>query len=708
MADGPQGLKVRQLRVLRGPNLHARRPVLEAELDLGAFEGKSTLDFPGMVDRLTTWLPGLIAHPCTKPGAGGFIERLEEGTDLAHVCEHVVLALQSFAGFDVRFGRARHVVDSAHRVLVGFEAEAPARACLELGLRLTAAAALDEAVDLPQELEKLLAVAEVHRLDPGTAALCAEARRRQIPVFRVEEPGNLVQLGEGALQKRVRGSETSQTSSQGMALCQQRALSRKLLEQVGVPLPEARQAGSEEEALQAAHALGYPVALKPATGPAGKAVFGQLSTDDELREAFREAAPLGPVLVERHVEGQDFRLLVVGNRLLAAARRDPPTVLGDGQETVRQLVGRANGDPRRRPGAPDGLARIALDACAQAALTEQDLDFDSVPERGQQVRLGPCGKLSVGGTATDVTEKVHPSTAKVAELVARTLGLELAGIDVVCPDISQPLDGQRGAVVGIHAAPGLRMHLQPTAGTARDVAGPIVELLFPRGARGNIPLVAAAGPHAPEVLARTARLFAQLGRVPGMATGGRVRVDADPVTGTPSEWESARRLLLHPLAQAGAVEVTERGLRDEGLGFERCNAVVLESAEALSPEGLTALLGTLGPRGVAVAPASEAALVEALQRAGARVLLWSPVPGPELAAHRQAGGAVVWIQDGALVLARGERAEVVGPAGAEPAAPLLPAVAGAWAAGVPVRELRRAFSARGVAAPVEPQGVGST
>lgn len=403
------GVTVRSIRTLRGPNLYAYKPVLRFIVDIGPYEERPSNSFPGCVERLTSWLPGLMRHECGVGKPGGFVERLQRGTYLAHICEHIALELQNLMGFDVGFGRARGTGElGVYSVVMAYKEEEPARAAFATALRLTLAAMHDEPFDFAAELERLMDIADEYRLGPSTQAIVDAARARQIPVLRLTETGSLVQLGYGVHQKRIMASETSNTCQIAVELCQEKPLANRMLRAVGVPVPDGRTVRSADEAWAVARELGLPVVLKPEAGNQGKGVSVNLRSEADVRAAYDIARGYGgAVLVERCIEGDDYRLLVVNGKMVAAARREPAQVTGDGQHTVAELVERTNADPRRRPGHGGALSRIKLDEAAELVLVQQGLQPQSVPAAGQVVYLRRNSNLSTGGTATDVTDEVR-------------------------------------------------------------------------------------------------------------------------------------------------------------------------------------------------------------------------------------------------------------------------------------------------------------
>ncbi len=566
------GVAVRATQVLRGPNIFAYMPVIRVTLDIGPYEDHPSTDFPGFVERLTAWLPGIAAHECGVGRPGGFVERLRSGTYLAHIVEHVTLELQNLIGFAVSFGRARGTAErGVYTVVFAYKEEEPAKAAFATALRLTLAAMHDQPFDIVAELDQLHDLADTYRLGPSTAAIVAAARARDIPVLRLTPTDSLVQLGYGVYQKRIQASETSNTRAIAVDMCQNKAMTNRMLRAVGVPVPDGRRVESADDAWVAAQEIGLPVVVKPEDGNQGKGVSVNLTTEAEIRAAYAIAREFrGGVLVERFITGHDYRLLVVNGELVAAARRDPAQVIGDGQHTVSELVTIVNTDPRRRAGHSSTLTRITIDEAAKLVLAQQGLTAASVPEPGQVIRLRTNCNLSTGGTATDVTDMVHPANARVAQLAAQIFDLDVAGIDMLCNDITRPLAEQAGAIVEVNAAPGLRMHLAPASGTPRDVGTPIVAMLYPNGAPARIPIIAVTGTNGKTTVTRLiAHMYVTAHWLVGMTCTEGVYIDGEQImSGDCSGPKSAQAVLLHPRVEVAVLETARGGILREGLAFE--------------------------------------------------------------------------------------------------------------------------------------------
>ncbi|KFE60787.1 cyanophycin synthetase [Hyalangium minutum] len=664
------GVTVRKIQALRGPNLYAYKTVLRVELDIGPLEERPSNSFPGFVERLTSWLPGLHRHECSVGRPGGFVERLHRGTYLAHITEHVTIALQNEMGFDVGYGRARGTGEpGVYTVVVAYQEEEPAREAFRVALEMTLAAMFDEPYDAPAAIERLKDLADEYRLGPSTKAIVDAARKRRIPVKRLTPTGSLVQLGYGVYQKRIMASQTSDTSAIAVDICQEKPLTNTILRAVGISVPEGRTVKSADEAWDVAQDLGLPVILKPEAGNQGKGVMVNLRSEAEVRAAYAVASQYrGDVLVERHIEGDDYRLLVVDGKMVAAARRDPAQVMGDGKSTIAQLVEVANRDPRRRPGHSSSLTRIRLDDAAQVVLQQQGFTGDSVPAAGQAVKLRQNCNLSTGGTAADVTDVVHPSNARLAELAAQMLNLDIAGIDLLCKDIRRPLAEQGGAIVEVNAAPGLRMHIQPTSGVPRDVGGPIIDMLYPPGTPSRIPIVAVTGTNGKTTVVRlVAHMFETARRRVGFTSTEGTYIRGERILeGDCSGPKSAQAVLLHPRVEAAVLEVARGGILREGLGFDWCSVGVVTnlSSDHLGVGGIDTMeqlarvkqvvVESVAEEGAAVLNADDPRVAEMAAASKGKVVYFGRSPeNPILQAHMLQGGSCVFVENNIIVTAQG-------------------------------------------------------
>lgn len=706
-------VRLYQVRALRGPNVHAHNPVLEALIDIGPYEQAPSNHFPGLVDRLTGWLPGLHEHVCGLGHAGGFIERLQEGTYLGHMTEHIGLELQGLMGFEVHYGKTRGIGKTGHyRIVMSYIEEEPARAALDCALRLVLAAMHDLPFDCPGELSRLQHLGSDYALGPSTGAIAAAARARDIPITRLEATSGLLQLGWGVHQQRVQAAETGRTSNIGVELCQDKPLTKELLDRVGVPVPHGRIVTSPADAVRAAKDLAGPVVVKPRDGNQGKGVSTGLTDPEAVRAAYTLARRYGNVIVEQHLEGQDYRLLVVNGRMVAAARRDPPFIVGDGIRSVAALIDELNDAPERGDGHGAALTRVVMDAAVTLTLAQQGLAGDSVPGPGQVVYLRRNANLSTGGSATDVTDDVHPDNRHTAELAARVMGLDIAGIDIVCSDIAVPLSEQGGGIVEVNAAPGLRMHVSPSRGLSRDVGGAIVQMLYPDGGNGRIPVLAVTGTNGKTSVSwLLERLYSRMGYTVGLTSTEGIQVGGRQiVSGDCSGPASARTVLFHPEVEVAVLETARGGILREGLGFDRCDVgVVLNvTADHMGLGGIETLedlakvkrvvAESVRKDGVAVLNAEDPLVAAMAEKVPGEVIYFSTDPShPVVERHLAAGGRCALLQDRRIVLTAGadRRAELMSSVTA--AMPdgrisfrvqnLLAVAAAAWGARVPLEVL---------------------
>lgn len=659
-------IEILDVLTLRGPNMWTYRPVLEAWIDIGELEDFPSNKIPGFYERLSSWLPSLIEHRCSYGERGGFLRRVQEGTWPGHILEHVTLELQTLAGMPAGFGKARETSKrGVYKVVVRAWNEAVAKEALLSARQLVMAAIEDRPFDVDATVERLKEMVDRRCLGPSTACIVAAADDRDIPSIRLSE-GNLVQLGYGARQHRIWTAETDQTSAIAESISRDKDLTKSLLESCGVPVPEGRLVDSAEDAWDAAEDIGLPVVVKPYDGNHGRGVFTNLTTREEVESAYRVALDEGSgVIVERFIPGNEHRLLVVGGRVVAAARGEPASVVGDGRSAVRELIdSQLNTDPRRGHAEDYPLNPVRIDSAVTLELTRQGLTADSVPEAGRTVMIQRNGNV-----AFDVSERVHPDVAAAASLAARVVGLDIAGIDLVAEDISRPLEAQRGAIVEVNAGPGLLMHLKPADGEPRPVGRAIVDHLFPDGQNGRIPIVGITGSRGKTTVARiVARLIHLSGRRVGLACSDGLFVGERRVEKRDgANWKSARKVLLNRAAEVAVIENGGRSIASEGLAYDRCQIGIvtnlapadclpeyfIEDAEQLY-KVLRTQVDVVLRDGVAVLNASDPMVVEMVPLCDGEVVLFARDPEPAaIAGHRDAGGRAVVVRDGKVILAKG-------------------------------------------------------
>ena len=658
-------MDVSRIRALRGPNLWSRQTAIEAVVACEPFE-RTLETLPGFEDRLRKLFPSLGAlRPAGRP----------DHISLAHVLEAATLALQAQAGCLVTFGRTTATLeDGIYQVVVEYSEEAVGKLALKHAQALIAAALQDTAFDLQAALAELRDLDEDVRLGPSTGAIVAAAAARGIPWRRLTQ-GSLVQFGWGARQRRIWAAEVDSTSAVSESIAQDKDLTKRLLAAAGVPVPIGRPVRDVDDAWAVALEIGLPVVVKPQDGNQGKGVTVNIVSRDHLEIAYKAAAEIGTVMVEKYLPGHDFRLLVVGDKLVAAARREPAQVIGDGIHTVRELVDEVNRAPRRGDGHATSLTKMRLDDIAVARLGIQGLTPDAIPEEGRRVILRNNANLSTGGTATDVTDTVHPAVAARAIAAAQTIGLDICGVDVLAEGMHQPLEAQNGGIVEVNAAPGLRMHLSPSFGKGRNVGEAMVAHLFKPGEDGRIPVVAVTGTNGKTTTARlTAHLLATSGLRVGMTNTDGVYVNGRQIdSGDCSGPKSARSVLMHPDVDAAVFETARGGILREGLGYDRCQTAVVTNIGAGDHLGLNyittvedlavlkrVIVMNVAEDGYAVLNATDPIVVAMAAKCPGGVIYFSAEPhNPVLTAHRAQGKRSICIDGDAIVVAEGSWRELL-------------------------------------------------
>jgi cyanophycin synthetase len=654
-------MEVQRIRALRGPNLWSHHTAIEAVVHCTPAECElSARQNFGL--RLRARFPQILPlHPTGH----------DETVPLAHVLELAALGLQAQAGSPVTFSRTTPTVEpGVYQVVVEYSEEAVGRLALELAQDLCRAALEDTPFNLEQALERLRDLGEDERLGPSTGSIADAALARGIP-YRRMTTGSMIQFGWGSKQRRIQAAEIDATSAISESIAQDKELTKKLLASAGVPVPLGREIRSADDAWAAAGEIGLPVVIKPKNGNQGKGVTVNITTREQLLKAFAAAQEFDDeILVERFLPGNDFRLLVVGNKLVAAARRDPPTVVGDGEHTIRQLVDEVNKDPRRGTGHSTSLTKIRFDDIALACLAGQGLGADSVPAKGRRVSLRHNANLSTGGTATDVTDDVHPEVAHRAIIAAKMVGLDICGVDMVCDSILKPLEEQGGGIVEVNAAPGLRMHLSPSYGKGRPVGEAIMSTLFPEGESGRIPVVAVTGTNGKTTTVRLiAHLLGQKHACVGMTSTDGVYVGGERIdTGDCSGPKSARNVLQHPDVEAAVLETARGGILREGLAFDRCDVAVVTNIGQGDHLGLNfittvedlavlkrVIVQNISEQGTAVLNAADpiVASMAGHSRSGKITYFAADRHHAVMATHLAQGKRGVYVEHGDLVAAEG-------------------------------------------------------
>ncbi len=581
-----QPIQILHTNHLRGPSIWTYHQAVEVLIDIGALEDCPSHTLPGFTDRLLDWLPGLHEHHCGLGYRGGFVERLRDGTWPGHIMEHVSIELQNLAGLPSAFGKARSTDQrGVYKVVVRTGQKEVGIQALNDARDLVMAAINDEPFDVAKCVDHLKFLIEQHAMGPSTRAIVEAATQRKIPHIRLIDDGNLVQLGYGAKQRRIWTAETDRTSAIAEGISKDKELTKDLLRSCGVPTPAGQEVDNAEEAWEAAQDIGLPVVVKPSDANRGRGVVLDLHTREQVMAAYEIAAKVSSyVMVERMVEGEEHRLLIVGGRMVAAVRGELSYITADGRSSVAQLVeSQINSDPRRGIEEHFPLNPVLLPANRKVMLElqRQGLTPESVPEAGRKILLERNGVLN-----QDITDEVHPATAELAALAARIVGLDIAGVDVVASDISRPLEAQGGAIIEVNAGPGLLMHLQPAVGQPRPVGEAIVEHLMGTGNSGRIPVVGISGvEHTTAVAMLTGWLLYRAGYVTGLACNAGLYLQMDRIeTASPGEWESGQRILMNRTTTAAVVESGPRSILEHGLAYDRCQVGVVTGVPL--PDGL--------------------------------------------------------------------------------------------------------------------------
>lgn len=665
-------MELTERRVYRGPSLYAHFPVMRLTVDLGPLEDWPSAKIPGFVDGLLAAMPSLESHTCSYESAGGFIRRLREdgGTWLGHVLEHVAIELQQLTGASVVFGKTRSAgPKGVYHVVFEYEEERVGEAAADLAIELLhhllpqdlrPKSSSSEPFDFREKLVELVDFAQRRQLGPSTGSLVRAAEARDIPWMRLNDY-SLVQFGHGKHQKRIQATVTSETRHIAVAIAGDKEETNRILGDLGLPVPRQRVVRSAEAAATAASRLGYPVVVKPLDANHGRGVSLDLKNGDEVRAAFEKAREHArSVVVENFLKGFDHRMLVVGGELVAVAKRVPGHVVGDGERTIAQLVDLVNSDPRRGIGHEKVLTRIEIDAQAERLMAQKGVTLETVIPAGEVFFLRGTGNLSTGGTAIDLTDVVHPDNREMAIRAASAVGLDVCGVDFITEDIAESYREIGGGICEVNAAPGFRMHVAPTEGKPRDVAGPVIDMLFPPGTPTQIPIAAITGTNGKTT---TSRMLAHIqkmnGHTVGLATTDGVYIDGvRTVAGDMTGPQSAQMVLRDPAVDLAVLETARGGLLRAGMGYRSCNvgAVLNVTSDHLGIKGIDTLEQLAEVKRIVVEVARDCAVVNAddlhcLKMAdhtkAARIAYVTMNPKHDLVRkHLRAGGLAAVLEEG--------------------------------------------------------------
>lgn len=578
-------MEILDIKVTNGPNYWSikRHKLVVMLLDIGELEERPTNKIPGFLERIKSLLPTTYAHRCSEGCEGGFWSRVEMGTWMGHVIEHIALEIQTLAGMECGFGRTREAGKTGiyHVVFSYYEAKAGIYAA-KAAVRIAEALIENEEYDLEYDIQKLREIREEERLGPSTGSIVEEAIKRKIPYIRLNRH-SLVQLGYGVNQRRVRATIASTTSSIAVELACDKEDTKNLLEAAQIPVPRGFIVYDDVELERAINKIGYPVVTKPINGNHGKGATTDIKTWEKALEGMEAAKVYGrAVICEKFITGYDHRLLVINYKFVAAARRTPAAVIGDGVSTIEQLIEEVNKDPRRGYGHEKVLTSIKIDDFTMNMLERKGYTLETVIEKGEECWLKPTANLSTGGTATDVTEMVHPSNIFMAERIARIIGLDICGIDIMAPDLSSPISENGGAVLEVNAAPGFRMHIEPTDGLPRNVAEPVIDMLYPAGTSARIPIIAVSGTNGKTTTTRLiAHIVKQAAYKVGFTTTDGVYIQNQlMMRGDCTGPVSAEFVLKDPTVNFAVLECARGGILRAGLGFHNCDTAVVTNIAA--------------------------------------------------------------------------------------------------------------------------------
>jgi len=579
-------MEILEIKVLRGPNYWSiRRPkLIQMKLDLEEMEQRPTNQIPGFRERLEKLLPTLYEHRCSEGEAGGFFHRVDEGTWMGHVIEHIALEIQTLAGMDTGFGRTRSTGEreGVYYVIFDYIEEDAGTYAARAAVRIAQALVNSESYDLDADIQHMREIREDTRLGPSTGCIVDEAAKRGIPFIRLNKQ-SLVQLGYGVHQKRIRATIASTTSNIAVDIAGDKEETKLLLDAAQIPVPNGTVIRTEEGLKEAIEQLGYPLVIKPIDGNHGKGNTTNITNYNQALKAFAAAKEYNrSLIVEKFITGYDFRALVINYKFVCAALRTPAAVTGDGEHSIQWLINETNKDPRRGYGHEKVLTQITVDQFTQKMLDDHGYTLNTIPEKGELVLLKPTANLSTGGTSTDVSDEVHPANIFMFERIARIIGLDICGIDVMATDLQTPVSENGGSILEVNAAPGFRMHLEPAKGLPRNVAEPVIDMLFPRGSAGRIPIIAITGTNGKTTTSRiTAHIAKSAGKKVGYTTSDGVYIQNQMMMkGDCTGPISSQFVLKDPAVDFAVLECARGGILKSGLAFQNCDVAIVTNVAA--------------------------------------------------------------------------------------------------------------------------------
>ncbi len=578
-------MKIIEIRAMRGPNYWSvKRPkLIQMKLDLEELEEFPTNKLPGFKEKLQQLIPTLYEHRCSEGVPGGFLMRVEEGTWLGHVVEHIALEIQTLAGMDTGLGRTRGTgKHGEYFVVFDYIEEEAGILAAKLSVNIVESIINKTEIDIEDYIQQLRVVRENTRLGPSTGCIVEEAIKKGIPFIRLNKH-SLVQLGYGINQQRIRATIASSTSCIAVDIAGDKEDTKNLLEAAQIPVPSGRIITTPEELKIAIEVVGYPCVLKPLNGNHGKGATTNINDFEHALKALEDAQVYGKtVICEKFISGYDFRLLVINYKFVCAALRTPASIKGDGEHNIQWLIDETNRDPRRGYGHEKVLTQIKMDGYTEKMLSEKGYTLQTIPKNGELLMLKPTANLSTGGTSTDVTDEVHPSNIFMAERISKIIGLDICGIDIMAPNLKLPIKENGGAVLEVNAAPGFRMHIEPSEGIGRNVAEPVIEMLFPKGSTGRIPIIAITGTNGKTTTTRiTAHIAKSAGYKVGYTTSDGVYIQNQMMMkGDCTGPVSAQFVLKDPTVDFAVIECARGGLLKNGLAFEKCDIAIVTNISA--------------------------------------------------------------------------------------------------------------------------------
>jgi cyanophycin synthetase len=664
-------MKIVEIKVLRGPNYWSvRRPkLIQMKLDLEEMEQRPTNSIPGFRERLEKMFPSMYGHRCSVGAPGGFFQRVEEGTWMGHVIEHIALELQTLAGMDTGFGRTRGTgKEGEYYVCFSYMEEDAGVYAAKAAVRISEALTNDEPYDLETDIMSLREIREDTRLGPSTGCIVDEAAKRGIPHLRLNKH-SLVQLGYGIHQKRIRATIASTTGNIAVDIACDKEETKNLLEAAEIPVPKGMVIRTEAGLKDAVEKYGYPLVIKPIDGNHGKGNTTNITTWEQAITALEAAKQYGrSVIVERFITGFDFRILVINYKFICAALRTPAAVTGDGEHTIQWLIDETNKDPRRGYGHEKVLTQITIDQFTQKMLDEKNYTLDTVPAKDELVLLKPTANLSTGGTSNDVTDEVHPDNIFMCERIAKIIGLDICGIDIMAKDLRTPVSENGGAILEVNAAPGFRMHIEPSVGLPRNVAEPVVDMLFPRGSAGRIPIIAVTGTNGKTTTTRlTAHIAKSAGKKVGYTTSDGVYIQNQlMMKGDCTGPISSQFVLKDPTVDFAVLECARGGILKSGLAFQNCEVAIVTNvaADHMGLGGINTLEQmakvkavvpeTVFPHGYAVLNADDDLVYAMKDDLKCNIALFSmDETNPRIKAHCEKGGLAAVFENGFISILKG-------------------------------------------------------